>query len=526
MKEKFAIKFMLAGLCLAAAAALLTGARPAPASAGEPALVVYHTNDVHGYAFHEKDQDGQPRHWGYDYLKALVDGDEARNKLLIDAGDVLQGQPFATARKGELAARVLSMMNYDAFAAGNHDFDYGWRRLTELRDAYRLNFLAANVKKREGGERLLAPYILRDLAELKVGVFGLSTPATTTSTDPRHVAGLDFGSPREIIEIARETVKYMKEIEKTDIIIAVTHIGSEAYCDPSSRTLAREAPGIDLIIDGHSHSELKDGLRVGKTLIASAGSHLTNVGRVEARRASDGWSLSAKLMPAAETSNIRPNPEMSAAMNALKTELEREMSAVVARSPIDLIGDRTAVRYRSTNLGRLTAAALVKGTGAEAALVNSGSIRDSLPRGDITKGMLLTVMPYDNYVFVVEMTGEDLLAALNHGLSQPGAGAFPQFYGLTVTARKTTRKLADGTPVDSFVAEEVKIGGQALVGKAKYKIAITDFLYAGGDDYTWFAKRPYSEFGTLEDLFRTFLTDSDAQTIKAVDAAEVLTISP
>jgi 2',3'-cyclic-nucleotide 2'-phosphodiesterase (5'-nucleotidase family) len=138
--------------------------------------------------------------------------------------------------------------------------------------------------------------------------------------------------------------------------------------------------------------------------------------------------------------------------------------------------------------------------------------------------MLLTVMPYGNYVFVAEMTGADLLAALNHGLSRPGAGAFPQFYGMSVTARKVSQTLADGTSVDSFVAEEVNIGGNPLAPDAKYKVAFSDFLYAGGDDYTWFAKYPYREFGTLEDMFRTFLIESDAQTIRAIDATEVLTI--
>jgi 5'-nucleotidase len=518
MKKKFILPVLFAAI-------LMAGTLPGTVLANEPALVVYHTNDVHGYAFHETDRDGKPTHWGYDYLKALVDGDGAKNKLLLDAGDVLHGQAFATARRGELAAKVLSMMDYDAYAAGNHDFDYGWRRLIELRDAYRLNFLAANVKESESGKRVLAPYILRNFADLKVGVFGLSTPATTTTTDPRNVAGLNFGTAGEIIETARDTVERLKETEKVDLVIAVTHIGSEAYCDPSSRTLAREVPGIDLIVDGHSHSELKDGLRAGNTLIVSTGSYLTNIGRVEALRAPDGsWNLSAKLLPAAEAANVRPGAEMTAAMNSLKADLEQELSVIVARAPIDLNGNRSEVRRRSTNLGRMIAAALVEGTGADVGFVNGGSIRDSLPAGDITKGMFLTVMPYGNYVFVVETTGEDLLAALNHGLSEPGAGAFPQFYGMSVTARRVALKLADGTSADSFVAEEVKIGGKLLDRGAKYRVATVDFLYAGGDDYTWFAKYPYSEFGTLEDMFRTFLADADPQTVKTIDEARVLTV--
>ncbi|GHT02631.1 metallophosphatase [Synergistales bacterium] len=487
-----------------------------------PELVIYHTNDVHGYVFHEIGNDGKPTRWGYDYFKALVDADKTPNKLLLDAGDVLHGQAFATARRGELVARVLSMVGYDALAAGNHDYDYGWRRLAELRDEYRLRFVAANVTAKDGGDRVLAPYAIREFPNLKVGVFGLSTPETVTTTDPRNVSELSFGGAADVIEIAHQTVKYLTETEKTDLVIAVTHMGSEAYCEPSSQTIASSVPGIDLIVDGHSHSEIKSGIKIGNTLIVSTGSYFSNVGRVEARKTESGYEFTASLLPASESASLTPNPETAAALNALKAELEQELSVVVMKNPINLNGQRSDVRSGSTNLGRMLAAALVAGTGADVALINGGSIRDSLPAGDVTKGMFLTVMPYGNYVFTVEMTGADILAALNHGLSKPGAGAFPQFYGMTVTARKTTQKLADGTDADSFAADEVKIGGKPLDMGAKYKVATVDFLYSGGDGYTWFGKYAYEEFGTLEDMFRAYLTGADADSIKAVDKTEVL----
>ncbi|MDR1978580.1 MAG: bifunctional metallophosphatase/5'-nucleotidase [Synergistaceae bacterium] len=519
-KRKIGMGF--AGVVLALALAF--GVSCVAAADEGPVLVIYHTNDVHGYAFRETNADGKPTRWGYDYVKAAMDEDDAKNKMLLDAGDVLHGQFFATARRGEFIARVLAMMGYDAIAAGNHDFDYGQDRLISLRDLYRLTFLSANVKRLDGGPPLMPSYVVRDFADLRVGVFGLTTPSTPTSTDPRNVAGLAFGSPEEIARIAGDVVRRLREVEGADIVIALTHLGSEPYCDPSSRTLAREAPGIDLIIDGHSHTELPGGIKVNDTLIVSSGSYLANLGRVQVnRKPGGGYELSARLLPASDSAGAKPNPELSSAMTVLAEELDKELNAVAARAPIDLDGVRANLRRGSTNMGRLICAALIAGTGADVAIINSGLIRDSIPAGDVTKKALLSVLPYPNYVFTVEATGADLLAALNHGLATPGSGAFPQFYGMTVTARKTETVLPDGSKAASFVADAVTIGGRPLDENAKYKVAINDFMYAGGDGYDMFGKYDRHEFGTLEDLFRKFLSEASEADIHAADKGEVLT---
>jgi 2',3'-cyclic-nucleotide 2'-phosphodiesterase (5'-nucleotidase family) len=489
------------------------------------ALVVYHTNDIHGYAFHETDSEGRGVRWGYDYLKSIVDGDGARNKLLLDAGDTLHGQSFATARSGELIARTLAMMGYDAIAAGNHDFDYGWRRLLSLNDAYRLNFLSANAKWKENGKPILPPYTVKEFADLKVGVFGLSTPSVPTTTDPRNVSEIAFGSRDEVLAAAKEAVRGLKEIESVDIVIALTHIGSEAYCDPSALTIAQETPGIDLIVDGHSHSEIPGGIKINGALIVSTGSFFNNIGRVEVNRApAGGFEFTAKLLPASDSAARSPNPELSSAMSALKAELREELAVVTARTPIALDGARERVRRGSTNLGRLICASLMSGAGADAAIVNGGMIRDSIPSGDITKGVLLTVLPYGNYVFTVEMTGKDLKDALNHGFASPGAGAFPQFYGMSVTANKKETVLPDGSKEDALSVSEVTIAGSPLRETAKYKVAITDFMYAGGDGYDMFGKYPYHEFGTLEDLLRQFLAEADDEAIRNIDEVSTLTV--
>ncbi|MDR2947192.1 MAG: bifunctional metallophosphatase/5'-nucleotidase, partial [Candidatus Adiutrix sp.] len=478
------------------------------AAAADHDLVIYHTNDVHGYAFEERDADGKLTRVGYDRLKALIDDDETECKLLLDAGDVLHGQAFATARRGELAAQILNMMGYDALAVGNHEFDYGADRLEYLVSKYRLNFLAANVLKADNPlskwpKYFLPSSTLHPLNNLKAGIFSLSTPETPTSTDPRNVLELTFEDP---IATAKNTAARLRA-EGASVVIALTHLGSEDYCQPSSLTLAAEVPGLDLIVDGHSHSALAKRVKRpdgGETLVVSSGSGFENVGRVYADRSEGGWTFSAELLPAADISYIAPDPAMSRAMAALREELDAELAQVVMEAPFALDGSRENIRNRSTNLGRIVSAALMSGT-ADAALINSGSFRDSIAAGPVTKGQLLSVLPYGNYVYVIDISGADLLAALNHGLARPGSGAFPQFFGMTVEAAPLP------TIPGALKATAVTIGGRPLDPTATYRLATNDFLHSGGDGYKMFSKYEAQELSTLEEIFRNFITEIPAE---------------
>jgi 2',3'-cyclic-nucleotide 2'-phosphodiesterase (5'-nucleotidase family) len=517
------LAFILAALLLAAAA--FTSSAPAGAAGHD--LVIYHTNDVHGYAFAERGPEGRLIRIGYDRLKALVDADPSPHKLLLDAGDVLHGQAFATARRGELMGVILSLAGYDALAAGNHDFDYGYKRLLEISARYRLNFLAANVLQKNRGA-ILPPYGLHWWSDLKVGIFGLTTPGTRTSTDPRNIAGLEINDP---VEAAKAVVKRL-QTEGADLIVAVTHMGSEPYCQPMSQTIAEQVPGIDIIIDGHSHSKVIIPLERGDgshALVVSTGAYFENIGRITVdKNDSGGYSFAASLLAAdsPEIEAITPDPAMAAALNLLKAELDTELSRVIMNIPFELDGSRQKVRYSSTNLGRLVCAALTDATGAEAALLNGGAFRGSISRGEVTKGQFLTVFPYGNYVYLLTVSGQDLLAALNHGLGLPGAGAFPQFWGLEVEAEKGELSDPNGGKREVLVPRSVTIGGKPLELEARYRLAVNDFIYAGGDGYTMFGKYPYQEFATLEEIFRAYMTEKDAATLQAVSDSQVLRYTP
>ncbi len=516
-----------ASLLLGAAFLFLTALVPGPLRAEEstpPSLVIFHTNDVHGYALPVRDQAGNLTHLGYDRMKAYIDGVEADNKLLLDAGDVLHGQPFATARRGEFIARLLAILQYDALAVGNHDFDYGLERLLELRDRYGLNFIAANILKKDDEKPLLPPYIIKDFGDFKVGVFGLSTPDTPIKTAPGNVKAVSFSTPEEVVRIARETTEHLKTKEGVDLVVAVTHLGADPLDNPGSQAVARGAPGLDLVIDGHSHSKLA-GLRAGDALIVSTGSYLENLGQVTVTRTPEGrLILAPRLIPAVEFGSVAPDPRLAALTEELSAELEKELAQVMGHTPIDLNGDRERVRQASTNLGRVICAALMAATGADAALFNGGSIRASIPAGDITRGQVLSVLPYGNYVLTVRLTGAEVLEALTVGLGQPAEGGFPQFYGLTVTAAETKKYAPDGTITLSYRPAEVKIGGRLLDEKAQYTIAINDFMFAGGDGYTVFGRSVACEYATVEEILRNFLATVDRATLDAIDRAEVLTV--
>ncbi|GHV27267.1 hypothetical protein FACS1894167_01980 [Synergistales bacterium] len=486
-------------------------------------LVIFHTNDVHGHAITETDRDGRIIAMGYDRLKAIVDGEAAKHKMLLDAGDVLHGTAFATAKRGELAARAVSLLGYDAIAVGNHEFDYGPDRLLELRDKYRLPFLSANTKKKSDGKLIFPPYSVTYFEDLRVGVFGLTTPMTETSTDPKNVISLSFGTQADLTDTAREMTRILRENLSADIVIALTHVGSEPYCEPMSQAIARAVPGIDIIIDGHSHSVLPD-LRVNNTLITSTGAYSANTGRITVdRKSGGGFAMSSVLIPASDAEKVVPNPELSWALTALDGELNRELSGVVAVSPTDFNGERKYVRSGSTNLGRVICAALIKETGADAAFLNGGTIRGSIASGDITKKDILTVLPYANYVRAVNMKGSDLLASIKYGLSEPGSGAFPQFYGMSVSARESF-VIKNGAKIDSLEVESVTIKGQPLDENAVYKIATNDFISSGGDGYSLFAGYDYDEFGTLNDAFLKFISEASADELAAIDGADVIII--
>lgn len=502
-KKRWSRTLIMGSICCLFCLFLFTGMDKAE---GTKVIQIYHTNDIHGVASEVFDDEKNLTNIGFAKMKSYIDEQKADGKLLMDAGDVFHGLSFATITEGDSMARLMQAMGYDVMTAGNHDFDYGTDRLLELKKKYDLPILAANVTKNK--KELFEDSMILDADGVKVGVFGLATPETAYKTSPSNVEDVDFETPEEVMETARKEVKKLEG--KADVIVALVHLGSESWAQPSSVQLAKKVPGIDIIIDGHSHSVLEN-YKVKDTYIASTGEFFNNLGEITITLEDNKIKkITTELVEAKELTKQEPDKKIAAKVEEINKEIEPLLKEVVTNSPVTLDGERENVRSKSTNLGRAVTRAMIEETGADIAIINGGSLRTSVEKGDVTKGQLISVMPFGNYVFTVSATGAEIKEALNKAMIV-GTGSFPQFSGMTVKAKVVPEKLEDGTEYNRYEVTEIKVGNKALDEKKKYTVAINDYMYAGGDEYEAIVSdRTANEFGAMDEIFIRYMEKEDA----------------
>ncbi|MBI4371201.1 MAG: bifunctional metallophosphatase/5'-nucleotidase [Elusimicrobia bacterium] len=443
----------------------------APLRAAQPITVhVYHTNDVHGWIMARPDSNGRPR-GGAPALAALLAKDP-KPRLLLDAGDWWQGTPEGSLTKGEAVAETFNALGYDAVAVGNHDFDAGQDSLKALIGKFKMPVLAANIYGPDGKRVPWAkPWIVKEVAGIKFGIFGLLTARMRALTFPKHVAGLTF---RRESEAARAAVKALRR-EGADVIVAVTHVGFEEEDKPpfaGDQDLARRVEGIDLIVGGHSHTVLSRPWRdlVHGTLIAQAGSYLTRAGRIAlaidpvSKRviSADGELIDLRPDQVGEDSAVKAIVERRAA------EAGRLFDQVVATAAAEL----SRRREGESPLGSWMADCYRDWSGADVALQNAGGIRADIPAGPVTLRTLFYVMPFDNELVGLRLTGAQLRAVLAHAVGAPRTG---QLSGVEVRRRR------DGLIGERLVSAAV--GDRPLDDGKTYVLETLDFLVSGGDGY-------------------------------------------
>ncbi|GHU61436.1 metallophosphatase [Clostridia bacterium] len=479
----------------------------------EQKITILHTNDVHA------------RTTGETYLASLVEQKKAQqeNVLVFSAGDVLHGQPFASISKGESMVDIMNLVGYDAMTAGNHDFQYGLERLQELCAKMNFPLLVANIVRKTDQKNVFEKnYLIKEIEGIKIGVFGLITPETETKTDPRNVSQIEFLPP---IDAAKQAVKQLKA-EGVQVIIALTHLGvdEESLAVNRSDNLAKEVPEIDLIIDGHSHTVLPEGLLVGNTLIAQTGAHGENIGEVELTF-QNGVLVQKKatLIGDLTKSEIKENEEIKQYLEQMKQENQTVLNQVVGNTPVELKGERELVRTQETNLTNLIADALRYYTQADLVIFNGGAVRSSIPKGDIRIENVFNVLPFGNMVVTKEISGANFLLAVEHGLSvYPNElGGFAQIGGMKISFDPTQ-------PPGSRVGHVEMEDGTAFDRNKKYIVAMNDFLSFGGDSYTMLqSKEKYWEYGSIDDALFAYLktnpviTDEVKGSLKAEKSLDI-----
>lgn len=477
---------------LVASVMLATTIFSASVFADEATITVIHTNDTHAAV---KD-DGKSQ-IGFAKLGSYVAGlkKEDPNVLLLDAGDMFQGLPFANLEKGHSIVDIVNKVGYDAMTVGNHEFDFGASNLFEIQKKLNYPMLAANVSK--DGQQVFEPYIIKELAGVKVGIFGLATPETAYKTHPDNVKGYVF---ENIIKSAQKTVDQLKNEEKVDIVILMAHLGLYEG-DDTSDLVAQNVEGIDLIIDGHSHTTLEAGIVENGALIVSTGNSLKNIGQVVlSLEDSKLVDAEAQLLDYEDLAAVVGDKEIEAAIEKVEAAQKPLLDKVVGQTKVDLVGEREIVRTGESNLGQLATDAMIELTGADMALTNGGGIRTSIPAGDITMGQLVAVFPFGNTLMVKDIKGSDILAALEHGVKEyPNElGGFPHTAGISFTLN-TKAKVGNRI-------SDLKIAGEPVDLNKSYSLVTNDFMAAGGDGYYMLKDYPIkAEYNTLMDTLLDYV---------------------
>lgn len=530
------------GLVLPAAAAA-GPVSEAPEVQLEGKIVILHTNDVHGAIE------------SYAKVAALkAEYEEAgAHVLLMDAGDFIQGTTNVSDSEGATAVELMNLVGYDVAAPGNHEFDYGYANLKKLATAAGFPILAANIKYE--GETPFDAHIVLDAGGKKIGVFGLSTPETATKAHPAKIAGVTFVGGEEMYALAQAEVKALQD-EGCDYIICLGHLGIDdetAATKNRSVDLLGKVTGIDVFIDGHSHSTLEavreatgGSGKVGGTYLTSTGTKLASVGRVIL----DGEtitidSVSTEDVEASEDSDVAKRAK------AIADEIEAEYGATFATSAVDLNGDRDpGNRTEETNLGDLITDAMVwlvtKDGGLEVdddhvvAMTNGGGIRAPIAKGDISKNDVNTVLPFGNTVAVVYVTGEQLLEVLEASTycTPTAVGGFPQIAGMNITV-DATKEFDQGElyPDTTYYAPASinRVSVESVNGKDfsltdTYAVISNDFCAAGGDTYYAFSTATVVDTGVALDVaLMQFITDELGGTISeayAEPAGRITVVKP
>ncbi|WP_409344086.1 bifunctional metallophosphatase/5'-nucleotidase [Paenibacillus sp. MBLB4367] len=450
-------------------------------------VTIGHTNDTHGHITTDKGN----KELGFAKIATLLKQwrTENPNFLLLDAGDTFQGTVFVNQFKGESIVPMLNALQYDAMAAGNHEFDFGYEQLLKLRDRLTYPVINANVFK-DDGTNLLPPVYYTEIGGRTFAFLGFVTEETPILTHPDNVKGLTFKSP---VEVAKTMVPELKK--KADHVVVISHVGIE-----TDRKIAEQVPGIDLIVGGHSHTPIREPENVNGTYIVQDWEYGKAVGRA------DLYYLNGELVHfsgglAEYDDTIADDPEIAKQVQDIVAKIDQALNVVIAKAEVDLEGDRTQVRKRETNLGNFIADSMlersktISGFAADVALTNGGGIRNPIKAGDITKKALYDVLPFPNTIVMLEATGGELKAALENGVSQveSGAGRFPQIGGMTFTYDPTK-------PAGERVIE-MKIGGKPVNTARTYRLATNDFIAAGGDGYAMFKDKKALNTGiTLYEL--------------------------
>ncbi|ESZ37138.1 MULTISPECIES: bifunctional UDP-sugar hydrolase/5'-nucleotidase [unclassified Mesorhizobium] len=421
---------------------------------------------------------------------------EGQNVLLLNAGDSFQGSLFYITYKGTAEEEFLNQIKPDAVTLGNHEFDDGESALVPYLDKAKFPIVSANVvpNDKSGAAGKIKPSIVLEVGGQKIGIVG----AVTNDTP-------ELASPGPSITIEDDVKSITAEVEKlkaqgVNKIIAVTHIGYRR-----ERDVIAKIPGIDVVVGGHSHSLLSntdpkaegpyptmvDNPDGSKVPVVQAASYSKYLGEFKVVFDDNGSVKEASGDPIFLDKSIIPDPAVLARIKELGAPIEALKNKEVAETTEAIDGSRESCRTKECAMGNLVSDAIldrVKGQGVEIVVSNGGGLRASIDKGTVTMGEVLTVLPFQNTLATFQISGKDLVAGLENGVSQveDGGGRFPQVAGLKYSFDKSVAPNAGRVKS----VEVMQNGAWAPINPDKdYLVATNNYVRQGGDGYKVFAEK-------------------------------------
>ena len=456
---RISIARLLAGALLLVSAAALA----------EPTTITFlHVNDV--YEIAPKRGKG-----GFAPLMTLLERERgaSANTVTTFGGDLFSPSVMSGLTQGAQMVEMMNAIGTDIAVVGNHEYDFGPEVAARNFAASAFPWLGANVLGPDGTPAggLVASRII-EKGGFKVGFFGVITPETEVLSSPG--ADITFAP---VIATARKAVEDLKA-EGAELIVALTH-------QPISRDreFAAKVGGIHLVLGGDDHVPIA--FHEGRVPIFKAGYDAHYLGVVDLhvewveRRGKKSLSVLPEWRLVA-TAGVEPEPGVQALVDKHEAMLDEELGVIIGKTEVELDTRRASVRAGETNFGNLVAEAMRRGVGAEVGLTNGGGIRGDRTYAagtELTRKDVLTELPFGNTVVLMELSGSDLRAALENGVSrvEDGAGRFPQIAGVRFEYDPTA-------PAGSRVVE-VEVGGAPLEAAKVYTVATNDYMAGGGDGY-------------------------------------------
>lgn len=437
-------------------------------------LVILHTNDTHSQIDPESHDLG-----GVMRRKAVIDSVRGaeKNVLLVDAGDVVQGTLYFNLYRGEVEHKVMNALGYDIATLGNHEFDNGSRELAGLLRNDNATWVSTNYDVDNSPlAGLVVPYVIKDYDGKRVGIMALNLDPKGMISD-RNIKGVEY---MDVYEAAEHTAWALRHNEKADVIVALTHIGYSDDKHANDSVLAATSKDIDLIIGGHSHTPLNpanpkslptiiknaDGRDV---VVAQLGSKGTTIGKIDIDLDNNG--IVSSVIPVNSRLDGKIDEELLELLAPYRSKVDSLMSIKLVKATEPL--DKQSIINIFSDLVLERGKKLVDGT-VDMAILNNGGIRNTLPKGMVSEGHVIMVLPFDNRVEVVRIKGDALAKVLAQMGKRP-------MNGISGNADVTySPELGECT--------EILINGKPLDPERYYNVATIDYLAEGGDYLSAFTR--------------------------------------